>query len=145
MSMAPEDAQAPGLRDRLLPAARRASANAHSPYSGLKVGAALLTSDGSVISGCNVESASFGLTQCAERNALGTAIAEGVAPGSVTALLVYLPGDRPLPPCGACRQVMLELLAPGAQVLSVCDGDGFHRWDVEDLLPGAFTGLPRDD
>jgi len=128
------------LLAELGPAAREASARAHAPYSGMKVGAALRTAAGEVFRACNVESASYGLTQCAERNALGTAIAEGVAPGAIDALLIYLPGDRPLPPCGACRQVMAELMPPGARVLSVCDAEAMHQWQVEELLPDAFLG-----
>ncbi len=124
----------------LRPAARAASANAHAPFSGFHVGAAVRTASGDVYAACNVESASYGLTQCAERNALGSAIAAGVTPGEVQALLVYLPGDEPLPPCGACRQVMRELLAPGARVVSCCDGDEVLDWSVEALLPDAFLG-----
>lgn len=124
----------------LAPAARTASARAHAPYSGFLVGAALRTGEGEVFAACNVESASYGLTQCAERNALGTAIAEGVLPGTIDTLLIYLPGNEPLPPCGACRQVMLELMAPGGLVVSSCDSDRVQAWTVETLLPDAFLG-----
>lgn len=136
--MSAEESGPPDLLAALVPAARTASARAHAPYSGFRVGAAALTATGTVHAGCNVESASYGLTQCAERNALGTAVAAGVLPGELTALLIYLPGPAPLPPCGACRQVMAELLAPGATVLSVCDGDARRSWTVEELLPDAF-------
>lgn len=121
----------------LFKAARAASRNAYSPYSGFKVGAAV-RHPGGVHTGCNVESGSYGLTQCAERNALAAAIAAGAAPGSGDALLIYQPGDVALPPCGACRQVMLELLAPGALVVSCCDGEHSVSWRIEDLLPDAF-------
>jgi len=120
--------------------ARSASANAHAPYSDFQVGAALRTTDGKQFAGCNVESASYGLTQCAERNALGSAIAAGIRPGAINALVIYLPGDTPLPPCGACRQVMVELMTPDALVVAFCDGDAQLSWRVSELLPDAFTG-----
>ena len=125
---------------RLKPEAKRVSANAHAPYSGFLVGAVLETKTGQYFAACNVESASYGLTQCAERNALGSAMADGVQPGEVVAVLIYLPGNEPLPPCGACRQVMIELLAPGACVVSCCDSDRLASWAIEDLLPDAFLG-----
>ncbi len=128
------------LVGRLKPDAARASGNAHAPYSGFLVGAALETRDGQQFAACNVESASYGLTQCAERNALGTAVAAGVRPGEVTGLLIYLPGSEPLPPCGACRQVMAELMAPGATVVTCCDGEALAAWTIEQLLPDAFRG-----
>ena len=140
-SQPPAAARVAALVAALAPAARAASANAHAPYSGLRVGAALRTANGAVHAACNVESASFGLTQCAERNALGTAVAAGVRPGAADALLVYVPGDRPLPPCGACRQVMRELLATDAVVVACCDTEAVLAWSLEALLPDAFTGF----
>jgi cytidine deaminase len=120
--------------------AREASARAHAPYSGFHVGAAVGTVGGPVYAACNVESASYGLTQCAERNALGSAIAAGVRPGTLDAIVIYLPGDSPIPPCGACRQVMRELMAPGAIVVTCGDEDSCSAWTVEELLPDAFLG-----
>lgn len=128
------------LVDRLKPDAARASGHAHAPYSGFLVGAALETKDGRRFAACNVESASYGLTQCAERNALGSAVADGVRPGEVTGLVIYLPGNEPLPPCGACRQVMAELMAPGAPVVACCDGERLAAWTIDQLLPDAFRG-----
>lgn len=124
--------------ERLREPAKHASGRAHAPYSGFRVGAAVADADGTVYAACNVESASYGLTQCAERNALGSAVAGGVEPGSLEAIVIYLPGDSPIPPCGACRQVMRELMAPGAIAVSVCDGDQFAAWTLEELLPDAF-------
>lgn len=120
--------------------ARAASANAHAPYSGFLVGAALAVDDGTVFTACNVESASYGLTQCAERNALGSAVAAGTRPGQVNRLVIYLPGDTPLPPCGACRQVMAEFMPPDAVVVSCCDSDATLSWTVRQLLPQPFLG-----
>jgi cytidine deaminase len=128
------------LLKQLAAPARSVSANAHAPYSGFHVGAALLTHDGRVFAGCNLESASYGLTQCAERNALGTAIAAGVRPGEISALAIYLPGMTPLPPCGACRQVMVELMQADGPVLSFCDSAEVLSWTAAELMPQAFTG-----
>lgn len=124
--------------DELKRAARDASANAWSPHSGFQVGAAVQTRMGTLFSACNVESDSYGLTQCAERNAMAAAVASGVRPGEMDAVLVYVPGDTPLPPCGACRQWMVEMLAPGAHIRSCCDGDDTLDWTPEGLIPGAF-------
>ncbi|MEE4175430.1 MAG: cytidine deaminase [Xanthomonadales bacterium] len=120
--------------------AEAASSNAHAPYSGYHVGAALIDVDGAIYAACNVESASYGLTQCAERNALGSAISAGVRPGTLEAIVIYIPGDEPIAPCGACRQVMRELMAPHAVAVSCCDGEATQAWTLEELLPAAFLG-----
>src|SRR3569623_1788289 len=117
-----------------LAAAREASAHAHCPYSRFAVGAAVRAVDGRMFTGCNVENASFGLTMCAERNAIFQAVAAG-AKDSV-ALAGYTPTSQPVSPCGACRQVMAEFGA--ADVLSSCDGETTKRWTVAELLPDAF-------
>lgn len=126
-------------RSRLLDAARIASANAYAPYSKFKVGAAVLDSDGQIHSGCNVENASYGLTSCAERNALATARAAGVK--EMSAILIYVPGDKLFEPCGACRQVMLELMPGSARVYSASDSEQ-RRWTVSGLLPEPFRFHP---
>lgn len=126
------------LIELLKPPAINACSNAHAPYSRFPVGAALLTDGEDVFVGCNVENASYGLTICAERNALAQAMANGATPGSIEALLIYTPGDVVHSPCGACRQVMHELLADQAIVISCCDGEGYSRWTVEQLMPDPF-------
>lgn len=123
---------------RLFATARGASANAYAPYSGARVGACVTDGDGNVYSGCNVENASYGLTQCAERNALGAAINAGVRPGGVRAMLVYATGFDVLAPCGACRQVMSELLAPDALVVSCVSESDYRSWQLAELLPDPF-------
>jgi cytidine deaminase len=123
---------------QLKPYAVRASLNSYAPYSRFRVGAALLDEKGVVYAGCNVENASYGLTQCAERNALNAAIAAGSQPGTLGPLLIYTPGDRVHPPCGACRQVMHELMPEHMPVISCCDSGDYQVWLREEHLPGAF-------
>jgi cytidine deaminase len=115
-----------------------ASENAYSPYSGARVGACVVDEDGNVYSGCNVESASYGLTQCAERNALAAAIASGMQPGTAHTLLIYATGFEALAPCGACRQVMSELLARDAQVITCRSETEYRSWSISELLPDPF-------
>lgn len=130
------------LSDQLLTqlknAAVEACDNAHAIYSNFPVGAALSTDDDRVFSGCNVENASYGLTMCAERNALAQAIANGIPPRGISALLIYTPGDVAHTPCGACRQVMHELLPGDAVVVSCCDGEHQRVWKLEQLIPDPF-------
>src|SRR5210317_1164673 len=114
--------------ERLYGPAKTASDNAYSPYSGACVGASVLDEQGNIYTGCNVENASYGLTQCAERNALMAAINAGVEPGKAKALLIYATGFAVLTPCGACRQVMKELLADDAVVISCHNETDFHSW-----------------
>jgi cytidine deaminase len=124
--------------DALLEAARVARERAYAPYSRFKVGAALLARDGTVFHGCNVENASYGLCNCAERTALFAALAAGCRPGDFLALAVIGDTDAPIAPCGACRQVMLEL---GTAELTVVLGNlqGARRVArAAELLPEAF-------
>jgi len=121
-------------------AAKRAAENAYCVYSQFPVGAALLTADGKTIVGCNVENASYGLTNCAERAALFAAISQGYVPRSFKALVVYAPKVERISPCGACRQVMSELLAPECPVCCCgSDTEQYRVWSSEELLPGAFS------
>jgi cytidine deaminase len=116
--------------------AKAASVRAHCPYSRFPVGAAVLTSVGSIASGCNVENASFGLTCCAERNAIFRAIVDGAT--LIVALLLYTPTAEPVAPCGACRQVLAEF-GRDAQVRCICDGPGSIDCVAHELLPHGFT------
>ena len=124
---------------RLRGYAVQAAANSYSPYSQFRVGAAVLAPSGAVYSGCNVENASFGLTQCAERAALTAAISAGEIPGSLSCLVLYIPGKRVHPPCGACRQVMRELMSDDSVVFSFCDTGEVRSWTASDYLPDPFT------
>ena len=123
---------------RLYALAQSASENAYSPYSGAKVGACVVDESGNVYSGCNVESSSYGLTQCAERNALGAAITAGMQPGTAHTLLIYATGFDSLAPCGACRQVMSELLADDALIISCHSETDYRSWSIAELLPDPF-------
>ena len=118
-------------------AAREAAGRAYCPYSRFPVGAAVLAADGQVHSGCNVENASYGLTICAERNAVFQAVARTVQPLHIKAVLIYTPTASPTAPCGACRQVLNEF-GPDAEVVCVCDGPDAIRTTLKELLPRAF-------
>ena len=123
--------------EALLAAARKAADQAHCPYSNFHVGAAVRCTDGTVVSGCNVENASYGLTICAERVALFNCVAQGLQPLELAVSCVDAQQDAALAsrmPCGACRQVMQELLPNGAIVH--IDGIGERR--IEQLLPDGF-------
>jgi cytidine deaminase len=128
-------------RERLLEAARAASARAYAPYSGYRVGAALLTASGEIIVGCNVENGSYGLSICAERNAVFAARARNLLDpeqAPLAAVAVHAPrGSRPWP-CGACRQVLLEFATPETPVL-VNGADGTVERRLGELLPDAFS------
>ncbi len=119
--------------------AQNAASQSYSPYSKFKVGAAVIGEEGKIFTGCNVENASYGLTQCAERNALSAAIAGGLCAGTLMSLVVYTPGEHVCPPCGACRQVMHEMMAEESQVISCCDGDVYKTWTRKEYLPDPFV------
>ena len=121
--------------DRLREMARAASQRAYCPYSKFRVGAALICPSGATFAGCNVENASYGLTNCAER----TAIFQMIAGGETTfeTLVIYTPTAQPTAPCGACRQVINEF-NPDADIISICDGPGILRSKAGELLPLAF-------
>lgn len=123
--------------DELQACARHARTQAYAPYSHFHVGAAVLTRDGRMFGGCNVENASYGLCNCAERTALFSAIAAGCRPGDFAALAVIADTDTPVSPCGACRQVMSELCDDGMPVL-LFDLHSHRQTTVAELLPGAF-------
>lgn len=120
----------------LLRACREALARAYAPYSKFQVGAALRAADGRVFTGVNVENSSFGLTMCAERVALGTAVAAGVR--EFTHLAITCGTGHFLTPCGACRQVMAEF-APSLAVIVLEGNDRVHELSLANLLPSAFS------
>jgi cytidine deaminase len=123
-------------RQRLLQAARKAMKHAYAPYSHFRVGAALLTSTGKLFSGCNVENASYGLTNCAERTAIFAAIAKSGPKLDVRAIVVVNDQRVPCSPCGACRQVIYEF-GPEATVLFQ-SSKGWKESQIAELLPEGF-------
>jgi cytidine deaminase len=124
-------------RALLLEQAREALSRAYAPYSGLRVGAAVLTRTGQVYSGVNVENASYGLTVCGERAAIFTAVAQEGPEMRLKALAVVSDQPGPCPPCGACRQVIFEF---GPDAVVIFQGpDGLEEVPIARLLPGAFS------
>lgn len=124
---------------RLLKAAARVSREAHAPYSKFHVGAALLTDKGEIVTGCNVENASYGLTICAERNAIFHAVATGRR--AFKAVAVVASGKQMPFPCGACRQVLAEFCAPETPVLiaPLARLNAFDQSTLGELLPKTFV------
>lgn len=121
--------------NELIAAARQAMAKAYVPYSHFPIGAALITEDGTLYTGCNIENASFGLTNCGERTAIFKAVSEGHK--RFTTIAVIGDTEGPVSPCGACRQVMSEF-APDARVLLTNLKGDVLETSVKELLPGAF-------
>lgn len=122
--------------DELLEEAKKAAQYAYAPYSNFKVGAALLARDGRIFTGCNVENASFGLSNCAERTAVFKGISEGKR--DFEAIAVYSDVEEYISPCGACRQVLMEF---NPYMMVIC-GSKRGMYTVKrliELLPGAFT------
>jgi cytidine deaminase len=115
--------------------ARDASTRAYAPYSGFRVGAAILTERGEVHVGCNVENASYGLAICAERNAAAAMALAAPGDREVQLVAISSPDASPCFPCGACRQVLREF---GCKEIVVEDGSGLRRYPFEEILPHAF-------
>lgn len=126
--------------NELIEQAKLARNNAYVPYSKFPVGAAILAEDGKVYTGCNIENASFGMTNCAERTAIFKAVSEGTT--KFKAIAVIADTEGPCSPCGACRQVMAEFCEKEMPVfLTNIKGD-IQKTTVGELLPGAFS--PED-
>ncbi len=127
-------------KDKLMELAKEGREKAYVPYSKFKVGAALLTADGKVYKGCNIENSGYSMTNCAERTAMFKAVSEGER--EFAAIAIVADTDGPCAPCGACRQVISEFCAPNMPVyLTNMKGD-VQETTVAELLPGAFS--PED-
>ncbi|MBP5301472.1 MAG: cytidine deaminase [Bacilli bacterium] len=126
-------------KDQLIEKAKEARKYSYSPYSNFAVGAALLCKDGSIFIGANIENSSFGLTMCAERNAIFQAYINGKQKKDIVALAIIADTKTPVSPCGACRQVMSELLNESVSIyLSNLKGD-IAETNIKQLLPYAFV------
>lgn len=125
-----------GPWEELFSAADAARRRAHAPYSRFQVGAALLLEGGGLVSGCNVENASYGLTVCAERNAIAAMVLAG---GRLASVALVVDSEEPTPPCGACRQVLAEFAGPELEIRSRTLGGREARWTLGTLLPAAFS------
>ena len=117
-------------------AAREASQKAYAPYSNFQVGAAILTEDGALHAGCNVENASYGLSMCAERSAaFAMALATNPDDREINLVAIFSPNVSPCFPCGACRQVLREF---GCKEVVVEEASGLRRYRFEEILPHSF-------
>ena len=135
------DAQSDRVMTMLRERAFGAMARAYAPYSRFRVGAALLATDGSVTEGCNVENASFPAGICAERSAIAAAVARGNR--AFDSITIATEAEEPTPPCGICRQVLVEF-SPHLLVVAVTRDGREARWSLDELLPKAFTPQSLD-
>jgi cytidine deaminase len=133
----PDEESPMSVEDDLVVAARETRLFAYAPYSGFKVGAALLCDDGKIVAGCNVENATYGLTICAERAAVFKAISEGYRPGQFKAVAVVADTEAPTPPCGACRQILWEFCGDVDVILANLSAVKDRR-RLAELLPSPF-------
>lgn len=123
----------------LIDLAVKTSENAYVPYSHFPIGAVLVTDEGKIYTGVNIENASFGLTNCGERTAIFKAVSEGER--SFKELIIYGQTEKPVSPCGACRQVMAEFFEPDLPVTLVAKDKLTVVMTVKELLPYSFTDL----
>jgi len=129
--------------NKLLFVAKKAMERAYAPYSNYKVGAALVCDDGTVFKGCNIENASYGLTNCAERTAVFSAIAAGKR--KFKAIAIAASGEATPFPCGACRQVLAEFCDPDFSIYVASDADTYETTTLDELLPHRFDFRGSDD
>lgn len=131
------------MKDELIHAALEARKNAYTPYSRYQVGAALLTEDGEIITGCNIENASYGATCCAERTAVFKAVSEGKRRFRCIAIAGGLEGEEPVDyayPCGICRQVLNEFSNKDFTVIVAKSVTDYREHSLQELLPHGFGG-----
>lgn len=125
--------------DNILDMALTARFHAYAPYSKFKVGCAILLKNGQYVLGCNIENKSFGLSICAERNAAFKLISEGKTKNDVEAICIVADTKSPTSPCGACREVLMELLAPNTKVILANLNRDYIELTLDELLPHAFV------
>jgi cytidine deaminase len=122
--------------DELVERAKEARSVAHAPYSSFEVGAALVTSDGRLFTGCNIENSTYGLTMCAERVAIFKAVSEGAR--EITKIAVVADYSNPTPPCGCCRQMIWEFASDDAEVILANLSGDVQKFAIKELFPEAF-------
>ena len=123
--------------EKIMNLAKEVAQKAYAPYSNFKVGACVLSQSGKTYTGCNFENSSYGLSICAERNAIGSMIADGES--KIKAIAIYSPNMENCTPCGACRQVIYEFRSQdGTSILTELNGEIISQ-DITDLLPGGFS------
>lgn len=127
--------------EKLIQKAIEGRSHAYTPYSKFKVGAALLLKNGQYITGCNVENISYGLTNCAERTTLFKMVSEGYTKEDVVAMAIVADTALPVSPCGACRQVMAELLEKDTPIYLANIHLDYRKTSVEELLPYSFEEI----
>lgn len=132
------------LFNKLYSEALKAYNNAYTPYSHFNVGAAILLDDGNIVAGANVENASYGLTNCAERTTLFYLYSLGYKKENIKAMLIIANSTRPISPCGACRQVMIELMPKDCKVYLTNLKKDIKEVMVKDLLPYSFESEDLD-
>ena len=125
--------------DKLYEKAKEAFDNSYSPYSNFKVGASVLLKDGTIINGCNVENASYGLSNCAERTTLFSVYSKGYKKEDIKEMLIIADANKPISPCGACRQVMSELLESKTKITLTNLKKEVKVVTVDELLPYSFS------
>ena len=130
---------------RLFALAKEHLKDSYSPYSHFQVAAALMTESGKTYTGVNIENSSFGLTNCAERTAMFNWVNDGGLPDPIEQLLIIGNTDRPISPCGACRQVMSEFMAPESEVILTDTKGEFVRYTVDELIPYHSTEKDIED
>ena len=131
--------------EKLILKAKEVSKNAYIPYSNFPVGASIKTKDGNYYVGCNIENASYGLTNCAERTCLFGAYAHGVKKEDIVMMCIYSPKNHVVSPCGACRQVMAEFLKPNTIVTMFNLNKEYLQMTINELLPYSFDKGDLDD
>ena len=129
----------PPLIEQLQQCAKAAAQNAYAPYSNFRVGAAVLLEDGSIVTGCNVENASYRLTTCAEQTAITSAVALHGPALRIRAIAIANLNNAASQPCGACRQTILEFSTPSTLIFFLKPDGNFDRATIADLLPVAFV------
>lgn len=130
------------MKEKLVKLAIEAKNNAYAPYSGFRVGAALLTKSGRIFTGCNVENVSFGATLCAERTAAAKAVSEGER--DFKAIAVASDDEDLIFPCGICRQVLAEFGGEDMKIICTKNNGEYKVYSLKDILPNAFTKIGGD-